>query len=264
MNIFSKKYNVTLEQIENVLRQKTWWAGVAILPVARRLILLICNYTNIKPNTITLFSLFLRIVSAVCFLKGDKLFFVFGAIIFELAYVFDCVDGAVARLKKQSSPIGMFLDHVTDAAGIIINIIALSWSQNIFFSINVFLVITIYLYINFMTFVAETLFFKYEICLDQKNGQSSLNIKKNGKFVIWDWIVKSISKYRKMFFQKNYKAFFSLPDFEAFLCFFCPLFGIVKKGFNISVYVLLMIFLYKIFSYIYVITVHSQKTHQNF
>lgn len=106
-----KLHNFNSEQVEETLQLKSWWAALAILPFVRKLVLYLCNYTEISPNTITVISFVLRIISAYLFLVGKYLFLVGGAIIFELAYLLDCVDGPIARLKKRLLSLAVILTN---------------------------------------------------------------------------------------------------------------------------------------------------------
>ncbi len=142
-----KKNDFTLQNVEEVLELKTWWAALAILPFSRRLTLFVCNYTEIKPNTITLFSFIFRLISALFFVQGQYIFLVIGAIIFEISYGLDCVDGSVARLKNLTSNVGAFFDHITDTLGICINLFALALGNNILLSPVVLVTVSLYLFI---------------------------------------------------------------------------------------------------------------------
>lgn len=119
----------TLNDVEKALQRKSWWAIIFILPLARRLSLFFINRTNITPNAITLFS-FLFVPLAACFYcSGTYTGLVLGAIFFEINYLFDCVDGTVARVKKMGTPLGAFLDPMLDRWRIVIVAAALAYGQ---------------------------------------------------------------------------------------------------------------------------------------
>ena len=120
--MYKKKYNYNLEDIENALQVKSWWAMIFVLPIVRRLSYLVINYTDIKPNTITLISFILIFFSAICFLLASPTYLIFGAIIFEISYILDCIDGTVARVKKIQSNIGSYFDWMTMMNGQVINL----------------------------------------------------------------------------------------------------------------------------------------------
>jgi len=108
-----KRY--TLEDVEQSLTlPKTWWAYAAILPFAKRLSLWIANHTRLTPNHITLISFASIIVATLFFIQGGWIFLIFGALFYELNYMFDCVDGTIAKLKNKGSIEGSFLDFFFD------------------------------------------------------------------------------------------------------------------------------------------------------
>lgn len=100
-----------------------------ILPLARRLALFIINHTNLSPNKITAGSFVFILVSAICYAKGTYPGLLLGALFFEINYLFDCVDGTVARVKKLTSPLGAYLDPVLDRWRIVILSLALAFGQ---------------------------------------------------------------------------------------------------------------------------------------
>jgi len=71
-------------------------------------------YTKIDPNLITLFSLILALISAVFYFKADYISLIIGSIFLNLSYIFDCVDGELARYKKLNSEFGAWWDSVCD------------------------------------------------------------------------------------------------------------------------------------------------------
>ena len=71
--------------------------------------------TRVTPNQVTFFATFLAFVSAAMFIllpgwSGA----IAAALVFEVSFVFDCVDGQLARVRKTASPIGHHLDFLMD------------------------------------------------------------------------------------------------------------------------------------------------------
>lgn len=109
------KEKFTLDDVEEKLQSpKSWWAVLAVLPVVRRLSLVLANYTSITPNAVTSISLILAMSSVFFFLRGDYHSCIVGALLYYLSYVFDCVDGAIARLKRNGSTFGKIYDSYGD------------------------------------------------------------------------------------------------------------------------------------------------------
>jgi hypothetical protein len=72
--------------------------------------------TNITPNQLTIFSLFIGVLGGVCYGLGRPSMVVLGAALYAISIVVDCADGQLARLKKNGTPIGRILDGLIDYA----------------------------------------------------------------------------------------------------------------------------------------------------
>ena len=70
--------------------------------------------TTWSPLQITLLSIFLGFIGALLFLFGDYYYLVAGVFFLNLSLILDKVDGQVARLKKQTSKFGGWLDSLGD------------------------------------------------------------------------------------------------------------------------------------------------------
>jgi hypothetical protein len=71
---------------------------------------------RLTPNMVTSFSMWIAIVAAVWFAAGTRLGMVVGAVLFYFSFVFDCVDGQLARYTRQYSTLGAWLDATFDRA----------------------------------------------------------------------------------------------------------------------------------------------------
>jgi phosphatidylglycerophosphate synthase len=69
---------------------------------------------GLTPNQVTSFSLLLGVLTAVAFATGERWGLVVGAVLLQLAFTFDCVDGQLARYSRQFSKLGAWLDSVFD------------------------------------------------------------------------------------------------------------------------------------------------------
>jgi len=70
--------------------------------------------TSIKPNHVTVFSFILGLMAAFSMYQASYGWVVFGAALFVIAWIFDCADGMLARLKLEESRLGAWLDLVLD------------------------------------------------------------------------------------------------------------------------------------------------------
>jgi CDP-diacylglycerol--glycerol-3-phosphate 3-phosphatidyltransferase len=92
-------------------------------PVAERLI-----NGRVTPNMLTVFGLALTLAAAPFIITGHT---AVGAVIFLVGSLTDMLDGAVARLGKQVTAFGAFLDSTADrvAEGVVLGSIALLYAK---------------------------------------------------------------------------------------------------------------------------------------
>lgn len=69
---------------------------------------------GLTPNQVTLISIFLGVASAACFATGSRAGAVAGAVLIYFAFVFDCVDGQLARYARKFGVLGAWLDATFD------------------------------------------------------------------------------------------------------------------------------------------------------
>ncbi len=69
-----------------------------------------------SPNAVTILSMGLGTLAAACFATGQRVGLLAGAIVFQLAFVADCVDGQLARYTRRFSALGAWLDSIFDRA----------------------------------------------------------------------------------------------------------------------------------------------------
>jgi phosphatidylglycerophosphate synthase len=73
--------------------------------------------TPLTPNMISLLSFVLTLFACGFIITGDTWNILMGGIICWLSWVFDCVDGEVARVKKMGNDFGAWFDGVFDRVG---------------------------------------------------------------------------------------------------------------------------------------------------
>ncbi|RBQ19950.1 CDP-alcohol phosphatidyltransferase family protein [Spongiactinospora rosea] len=69
---------------------------------------------GLTPNQVTLISIFLGVAAAAGFATGTRAGSVAGAVLIYFAFVFDCVDGQVARYARKFGVLGAWLDATFD------------------------------------------------------------------------------------------------------------------------------------------------------
>ncbi|MFO0564733.1 MAG: CDP-alcohol phosphatidyltransferase family protein [Polyangiaceae bacterium] len=71
--------------------------------------------TRVTPDQVTLFAFFVALAAAAGIaLAPGHLGLMVAVLVFELSYVFDCVDGMLARWRKTASTTGHLLDFLMD------------------------------------------------------------------------------------------------------------------------------------------------------
>lgn len=91
----------------------SWWTTQLPARAANRFVVILSK-TNITPNQVTFASLLLALVAAVSLGSGIWIWMAVGAIILQVSFILDCVDGQLARFKRIFSLQGVWLDTTTD------------------------------------------------------------------------------------------------------------------------------------------------------
>lgn len=224
-----KSDKISINDAEKTLVLKTWYASVFVLPIAKRLIVFFSNYKILTPNQITLTALVFRVFAASFFVCGSYRCLIFGAIFYYLAYLLDCVDGSVARLTNQASTFGRYLDHISDLVGDILILCALAFSKGLLFTYMVLGMVFMHIAESYISYVANF---------------AIANRNTNSNFILF----KAFNKYKKWWFDRNFKSFLSFPDYTAFVFIFMPLLNRPKEGLHIGFYLLFIIVCYTILS----------------
>lgn len=117
-----------IERLRKSIKAKDgWWASIFSGPLANRLLEPIADIQAITPNHITIFSLFIGLVAAYFFAKGNHTSLIIGAMLVQLSFVVDCMDGQLARYRQQFSNLGAWLDRISDRVKDFIYFFALAW-----------------------------------------------------------------------------------------------------------------------------------------
>jgi CDP-alcohol phosphatidyltransferase len=91
-----------------------WWTVLATDPVAIPLARFLASRRMLTPDQVTVIALVLGLSVGVFFALGTRWGLVVGGIVFYLAFVFDCVDGKLARALQVTSSRGRALDALAD------------------------------------------------------------------------------------------------------------------------------------------------------
>ncbi|MDX6655465.1 MAG: hypothetical protein QOH62_258 [Solirubrobacteraceae bacterium] len=69
---------------------------------------------GLTPNQVTTASFALGVLSAACFATGERWGLIAGAVLLQIAFTTDCVDGQLARYTRRFSQFGAWLDSTFD------------------------------------------------------------------------------------------------------------------------------------------------------
>ena len=102
-----------------------WWTVAAVDPVAMRVLPPLVRRRWVTPNGITVFAFGVGAVSVALFATGHLLM---GAVVYELRFFLDCLDGKLARVRRSSSPFGAAFDRLADAVTVPAAYAAIGWT----------------------------------------------------------------------------------------------------------------------------------------
>tara|TARA_Y100000310_G_scaffold239808_1_gene243538 strand:- start:728 stop:1384 length:657 start_codon:yes stop_codon:yes gene_type:complete len=88
-------------------------ARLFLRPISNRIAKLLVN-TKLKPKHVTTFSLIYSLFAALLFAFGEYPYLIMGAILYQIGFIFDNVDGDLARLRGVHSEFGTWWDDVDD------------------------------------------------------------------------------------------------------------------------------------------------------
>ncbi|MDX2732974.1 MULTISPECIES: CDP-alcohol phosphatidyltransferase family protein [unclassified Streptomyces] len=122
---------LSLRAVQNLTCKKrdAWWTVVLVDPIATRMLIVMARFKFITPNRVTWAALFVGLGSAGFFLKGDMTSLIIGAALYHLSFIFDCIDGKLARLKGNGTVFGGWLDYVFDRIRVLFCALALMGGQ---------------------------------------------------------------------------------------------------------------------------------------
>ena len=92
-----------------------WWTVLAVDPVAVPVTRLLAK-RHVSPDTVTWISLLFGLAVGPAFAFGTRLALIVGGVLFYVSFMFDCVDGKLARALQVSSARGKRLDEIADGA----------------------------------------------------------------------------------------------------------------------------------------------------
>lgn len=206
-----KKYKI--QDIQNVLQAQPWSCIVSGATfVAVRLIYWIANHTKITPNQITFLNFVLTISVGISFATGH---FIVGALFYWLCFVFDIVDGGLARVTGKTSRIGDFYDAFNDGFKIFVSIISLVYGYVfvLHYQVNFLLLFNVALFLFFNLFATSNwLILTKNVLMNKKREEDK---KVNDTMI--DNANGLLNKYFKFCFKLKIKPMYMSGDVNMLL-----------------------------------------------
>lgn len=83
-------------------------------PFSMRISRILVNFSSITPNFVTIFASVIALVAVAMLFQPGWFWAVMAAIIIHINSILDDVDGEIARMRKQESSLGAWLDSISD------------------------------------------------------------------------------------------------------------------------------------------------------
>ncbi|MFB3112209.1 MAG: CDP-alcohol phosphatidyltransferase family protein, partial [Gemmatimonadales bacterium] len=105
-----------------------WWSSFVTSPIAILINSVVVDWRWLSPNLITFFSLLTAIAASALIVLGGGMNFLFAAGLIQLSYVLDCMDGQMAKYRRERSRFGDYFDKVTDQFQVFLWFAALAYA----------------------------------------------------------------------------------------------------------------------------------------
>lgn len=118
------------QKLKDAIKKKDgWWARTFCGPVANIFLIFIAEKNFITPNHVTTFSLFLCVIACGFICTGVQPYLMSAAVLVQLVFIVDCLDGQLARYRNQCSNFGAWYDRVTDRVKDFLIYFSIAWGH---------------------------------------------------------------------------------------------------------------------------------------
>lgn len=123
---------MTLEKLSDLKKicwketENVWYAKYVIRHLSLRITRLLLP-TGISANQTTLIAIIIGVMACFLIGTGSIVYSILGVALLQLSYIFDCIDGEIARYRKESSVNGIFIDFIAHEILIPFSFLALSF-----------------------------------------------------------------------------------------------------------------------------------------
>ncbi len=238
-----KKY-YTLASVRKTCKDVNSFWVIIVDNIAVYLTYLVANYTNIKPNTITIVSAIFGVSASILFFFFTPISLILGSILFEISFILDGMDGKLARLTNNVSHNGALHDKVRDKLVHLLCAIALTLGGYITSGNKIYLTLGL-LYLT-LSFINNILAYKFMELIKKRGTTKGIPSL--------DWLSSTTPFITMKNFKFLGKKCYPIPSaFEWFhvLFFISPLFNNVILGFIISNFLIVVSILF--------LTIHSAR-----
>ena len=102
--------------LANSVKARDGWFTTFLVSPYSRYVARWCARRGLSPDLVTAVSLVLGLAAAFSFGVGNRVSLVVGAIVLQVAFMLDCVDGQLARYSQRFSAFGSWFDSMADRA----------------------------------------------------------------------------------------------------------------------------------------------------
>jgi hypothetical protein len=108
------KINIPMLRLKLANRANDGFFSVFVLRRFSKLLTWMAVKIGATPNQVTLAAFAIGLYAAFLFAQGDTWSLIWGAVLFQVSIIVDCVDGELARYTRKFSELGAWLDAITD------------------------------------------------------------------------------------------------------------------------------------------------------
>jgi phosphatidylglycerophosphate synthase len=108
-----------------VKAKDAWWTVAVVDPVAAPLLRAAFRRPWVTPNRLSVASALTAVASAGAFAAGSL---VAGAVLYQVSFLFDCMDGKLAQSRGETDPLGAYVDTLVDMLRLLACYAGLVWA----------------------------------------------------------------------------------------------------------------------------------------
>ena len=173
------------KQSQTLSYKEDLWSWYVLRRISIYITILFCKM-GVKPNTISWFSALFMIISGLSLMIATPLSIVFAALFYNIGYLFDCVDGEVARITKQTSSKGYYIDIIIQAAAlpVFLSMVLTVLRQAGMLDVNVLQMTIIYVTVVaiIMALLVPIAYQLTKLTMSQSTTQDPVNSIRDGSF----------------------------------------------------------------------------------